>query len=155
MIQVLNDISGLPSGAMDEYPRGITDRPALLLVKLGNQIVDQAEDALAAMGLSGRQYMLLAVLSSDAPPSQLDLAGLCGLLPAQVVPVIDAMEREGLVTRQRSESDRRRSVVNLTDKGRERLQRADALGQSLVEQIDPDIREAVVSALSRSYNTSG
>ena len=155
MIQVMNDIPCLPSDTMAEFPRGITDRPALLLVKVGNQIVDQAEDALAAMGLSGRQYMLLAVLSSDAPPSQLDLAGLCGLLPAQVVPVIDAMEREGLVTRQRSETDRRRSVVNLTDKGRERLERADALGQSLVEQLDPDIRETVVDALSRSYNTSG
>ena len=47
------------------YPRGINERPALLLVKLGNQIVDRAEDALAAMGLSGRQYMLLAVLSAD------------------------------------------------------------------------------------------
>jgi DNA-binding MarR family transcriptional regulator len=140
---------------VNEFPQGIIDRPALLLVKVGSQIVDQAEDALAAMGLSGRQYMLLAVLSSDAPPSQLELAGLCGLLPAQVVPVIDAMERQGLVTRQRSETDRRRSVVNLTAKGRERLAQADALGQSLVEQLDPDIRETVVDALSRSYNTSG
>jgi DNA-binding MarR family transcriptional regulator len=139
---------------VSEFPRGITDRPALLMVKVGNQIVDQAEDALAAMGLSGRQYMLLAVLSSDAPPSQLDLAGLCGLLPAQVVPVIDAMERQGLVTRQRSETDRRRSVVNLTDKGRESLERADALGRSIVDGLDPDVRETVVDALSRSYNTS-
>ena len=106
------------------------------------------------MGLSGRQYMVLAVLSSDAPPSQLELAGLCGLLPAQIVPVIDEMERRGFVTRQRSETDRRRSMVNLTDQGRAILAEADALGQSLVDQLDPEIRETVVSALSRSYNTS-
>jgi DNA-binding MarR family transcriptional regulator len=136
-----------------EFPRGITDRPALLLVKLGNEIVQQAEDPLVAMGLSGRQYMVLAVLSSDAPPSQLDLAGLCGLLPAQVVPVLDDMERRGFVARQRSETDRRRSVVNLTDKGREILEQADALGRSLVEQLDPATRDVVVDALSRSYNT--
>ena len=150
----MNDFSCLSSHLVIEFPQGITDRPALLLAKVGNQIVDRAEDELAAMGLSGRQYMLLAVLSADAPPSQQELAGLCGLLPAQVVPVIDAMEGQGLVTRQRSETDRRRSVVNLTAKGRERLEQADALGDSLVEQIDPAIRDTVVGALSRSYNTS-
>jgi DNA-binding MarR family transcriptional regulator len=154
MIQGMNDFSCLSSDLVIEFPQGITDRPALLLVKVGNAIVTQSEDPLVAMGLSGRQYMVLAVLSSDAPPSQLELAGLCGLLPAQIVPVIDEMERRGFVTRQRSETDRRRSMVNLTDQGREILAQADALGQSLVEQLEPEIREAVVGALSRSYNTS-
>jgi DNA-binding MarR family transcriptional regulator len=154
MIQGVNDFSCLSSDLVIEFPQGITDRPALLLVKVGNAIVAQSEDPLVAMGLSGRQYMVLAVLSSDAPPSQLELAGLCGLLPAQIVPVIDEMERRGFVTRQRSETDRRRSMVNLTDLGREILAQADALGQSLVEQLDPEIRATVVGALSRSYNTS-
>jgi DNA-binding MarR family transcriptional regulator len=138
---------------MADFPQGILDRPALLMAKLGSAIVAEAEDPLVAMGLSGRQYMVLAVLSSDAPPSQLDLAGLCGLLPAQIVPVIDEMERRGLVTRQRSESDRRRSVVNLTSKGREALEQADALGRSIVEQLDPTATDVVVQSLSRSYNT--
>ena len=140
---------------MPDWPRGISDRPALLLVKLGNEIMERAEDPLAALGLSGRQYTVLAVLASDSPPSQLDLAGLCGLLPAQVVPVIDELEQRGLVARQRSETDRRRSVVTLTEPGREILEQADALGRTLVDAIDDETREAVVAALSRSYNTSG
>ncbi len=140
---------------MADLPRGINDRPALLMVKLGNLIVQRSEDPLAAMGLSGRQYMVLAVLSADAPPSQLELAGLCGLLPAQVVPVIDELERRGFVERQRSESDRRRSVVTLTATGAEILEQADALGRRLVEQLEPETRDMVVEALSRSYNTSG
>ncbi|WP_053225921.1 MarR family winged helix-turn-helix transcriptional regulator [Solirubrobacter soli] len=136
------------------FPRGITDRPALLLVKIGNQIVDRAEDALAGMGLSGRQYMLLAVLSSDDPPSQLELAGLCGLLPAQVVPVLDKLEERGLVERKRSETDRRRYVVTLTDAGRVALEEADALGRRLVDELDATSAEVVVQSLSRSYNTA-
>src|SRR4051794_41805359 len=97
MIQALNDISLWPilRGAMAELPRGITDRPTMVLVKLGNEIQARAEDPLAAFGLSGRQYLILAVLGADAPPSQLELAGLCGLLPAQVVPVLDELERRG------------------------------------------------------------
>jgi DNA-binding MarR family transcriptional regulator len=140
---------------MAELPQGINDRPALLMVKLGNLIMERAEDPLAAMQLSGRQYTVLAVLSSDAPPSQLDLAGLCGLLPAQIVPVIDELERRGFVARQRSETDRRRSVVSLTQEGTDILQQADELGRRLVDELEPETRDAVVEALSRSYNTPG
>jgi DNA-binding MarR family transcriptional regulator len=140
---------------MTSFPRGVIERPALLMVKLGNEIAARADDPLAAMGLSGRQYMVLAVLSPGAPPSQLELAGLCGLLPAQVVPVIDELERRGFVERQRSEADRRRSVVTLTAAGTEILEQADALGRELVAGLEPEAREIVVEALSRSYKTPG
>jgi DNA-binding MarR family transcriptional regulator len=125
-----------------------------LLVKLGTEIAARAEDPLAAIGLSGRQYMVLAVLSEDAPPSQQELAGLCGLLPAQIVPVIDELERRGLVARQRSEADRRRSVVTLTTAGTHAMVQADALGDRLVAGLDEEARQAAIEALSRSYNTA-
>src|SRR5262245_53260791 len=126
----------LSSESVPDFPRGLMERPALLIVNVGKQIVDRADDPLAAIGLSGRQYTLLAVLSTDAPASQLELAGLCGLLPAQVVPVIDELERRGLVERRRSETDRRRSVVSVTPAGQEILARADDLGRSLVDALD-------------------
>ena len=153
MIQGLNDISLSPilRGAMAELPRGITDRPALVLVKLGNEILARAEDPLAALGLSGRQYLILAVLGADAPPSQLELAGLCGLLPAQVVPVLDELERRGLVARQRSEADRRRSVVRLTSAGEESLAKADELARSIEDtlfgELDAGAREQLHGTL--------
>ena len=63
------------------------------------------------LGIDGRDYSLLAVLSNDAPGSQAELARLCSLLPAQLVPVLDAyasspialnavfpQHREGFVT---------------------------------------------------------
>ena len=149
----MNDSSEtLTCGGM--LPRGTLSRSALLLVKLGNEIAARAEDPLAAIGLSGRQYMVLAVLSEDAPPSQQELAGLCGLLPAQIVPVIDELERRGLVARQRSEADRRRSVVTLTTAGTHAMVQADALGDRLVADLDEEARQAAIEALSRSYNTA-
>ena len=129
---------------MDELPLGITERPALVLVKLGNEVLARAEDPLAALGLSSRQYLILAVLGTDAPRSQLDLAGLCGLLPAQVVPVLDELERRGLVARQRSEEDRR-SVLRLTPAGEEALAKGDELARSIEDalfgDLDPAARE--------------
>ena len=150
----MNDFFGtLP--CEDMLPRGTLSRSALLLVKLGNELMASAEDPLAAIGLSGRQYIVLAVLSEDAPPSQQELAGLCDLLPAQIVPVIDELERRGMVARQRSETDRRRSVVTLTKAGTRALQQADALGDRLVADLDDGVRHAAIEALSRSYNTPG
>src|SRR5689334_15003548 len=116
---------------MSEIPRGIEQRPALLLVKLGNEVASRAQDPLAGLGLSGRQYMVLAILSSDEPSSQLELARLCGLLPAQIVPVVDELERRGLVERQRDENDRRRSVVRPTELGTATLVEADNLAASI------------------------
>ena len=133
------------SSLESSLPRGFSERPALLLHKLGTQILMRAEDPLAGIGLSGRQYVLLAVLASDAPESQLELAELCGLLPAQVVPVLDEMESRGLVERTRSETDRRRSVVRVTASGRKLLAKADALGASIMDtlfaDVDPEARE--------------
>src|SRR3954454_5508727 len=130
---------------LGDLPRCYAVRPALLLHKLGNTVLERTDDPMAAIGLTPRQYSLLAVLDSDEPPSQLALAGLCGLLPAQVVPVLDELEGRSLVERTRSETDRRRSVVRLTDSGRELLQRGDALGSSIMDMLfgdlDPEARE--------------
>jgi DNA-binding MarR family transcriptional regulator len=116
-------------------PRGVADRPALLLHKLGNEVLRRAEGPLDEMGLTGREYMTLAVLDSDAPSSQAELAALCGLLPAQLVAVIDELERDGLAERRRDEVDRRRSVVRLTSKGRRLLARADALAARIEDEL--------------------
>jgi DNA-binding MarR family transcriptional regulator len=127
---------------MPEIPRGFAERPALLLVKLGNEVAGRAQDPLAGLGLSGRQYMVLAVLSSDEPSSQLELARLCGLLPAQIVPVVDELERRGLAERQRDEADRRRSVVRATPQGIELLARADELARSIEDALFGDLAPA-------------
>jgi DNA-binding MarR family transcriptional regulator len=121
--------------ARTRLPRGVADRPALLMHKLGNELLRRAERPLEEMGLNGREYLTLAVLDSDAPRSQAVLAGLCGLLPAQVVAVIDDLEREGLAERTRDEVDRRRSVVRITAKGRRLLARADALAGRIEDEL--------------------
>src|SRR3954465_15880935 len=138
---------------ISEPPGASPARPTLVLVKLGNEILERAEDPLAALGLSPRQYLLLAVLGTDAPPSQLELAGLCGLLPAQVVPVLDELERRGLVARQRSEEDRRRSVVRLTPDGEELLTKADELARSIEDAFFGDLDEGARAQLEDTLRT--
>src|SRR3954447_20347791 len=95
--------------------------------------------------------MVLAILCSDEPSSQLELAGLCGLLPAQIVPVVDELQRRGLVERQRDESDRRRSIVRPTRQGTELLARTDELAKSIEDAffgaLDPATREQFAASM--------
>jgi DNA-binding MarR family transcriptional regulator len=137
-----------------EIPVGISRRPALLLSKLGNEVLARAEDPLAALGISPRQYNLLAVLDTDMPESQLELAQLCGLAPAQVVPVLDELEKRGLVERRRSDADRRRSVVRATEAGRALLAQADALGESIMDVLFGHLEPAERARLDAALGTA-
>jgi DNA-binding MarR family transcriptional regulator len=103
------------------------DRLGLLLVRTGEHLVQQAHEALATIGLDPRDYVALALLSSDRPRSQSELAQLLGKAPAIVVDIVDTLESRGLAQRERDPSDRRRSVVGITKEGRAALVRADAL----------------------------
>jgi len=139
-------------------PLGVAERPALLIHKLGNEVMRRAERPLEEMGLTGRQYIALAVLQSDAPTSQAELARMLGLLPAQLVAVIDELERDGLAERRRDNVDRRRSVVRLTPKGRRLLARGDALGarieDELLGHLDPAQRARLHDVLRQALEPS-
>ena len=130
------------------------------MVKLGNEVAARAEDPLAGLGLSGRQYMALAMLGSDEPSSQLELARLCGLLPAQVVPVVDELERRGLVERQRDEArppplGRPRHAAGAASCWRGPTRSRESIEDALFGELDPAAREqfadAMRAALARAH----
>ena len=93
------------------------------------------EAALAELGIDGRDYTTLAVLATDQPDSQQELARLMGKAPPIIVAAVDELEKKGLVARRRDERDRRRSVVEMTDAGREMLARADVIADDLIADI--------------------
>jgi DNA-binding MarR family transcriptional regulator len=58
-----------------------------------------------------------------------------GKAPPIIVAAVDGLEAKGLVARRRSSRDRRRSVVEVTDAGREMLARADVIAESVIADI--------------------
>lgn len=69
-------------------------------------------------GLTGPQLTVIKILEQLG---DLSLSGLSARIKAQnstVTGIIDRMEREGLVRRERSEADRRIVLIRLSDKGR-------------------------------------
>ena len=74
---------------------------------------------LSEHGLTYPQYLVLLVLwEKDAQPVN-DIAKRLFLETNTVTPLLQRMEKEGLLTRKRGEKDARQMIVSLTRKGKE------------------------------------
>jgi DNA-binding MarR family transcriptional regulator len=92
---------------------------------------------IAALGISNAEWEVLRALVMEGRPYQLgpgELAKRLGLTPAAMTHRIDRMVTEGLVTRERDESNRVRVIVELTPDGRGRW--LDAMRMASVFEAD-------------------
>lgn len=71
-------------------------------------------------GLSPLQYGLLRTLSAE-PLTLSDLSRKFNLDPSTLVPTVNALEKRGLVKRERDPNDRRRMPLQLTELARDAL----------------------------------
>jgi DNA-binding MarR family transcriptional regulator len=69
-------------------------------------------------GLTIAQVRALFALDKNDAATAGEIAETARLSPASVTAMLDDLEREGIVTRVRSDADRRRVLVALTDDGR-------------------------------------
>lgn len=140
-------------------PHAAESRLPLLLAKVGGVLLDTADDLLAPAGIDARGYTLLAILASDDPGSQLELAQLMGKAPALIVTAVDELEARGLVERTRDPADRRRSRVMLTAQGKRTLGKADKLADEaaagLLSGLDADERAQLHDLLLRGLGVAG
>ena len=93
-----------------------------------SRLVTQAyHPYLAELGITYPQYLVLLVLwEQDAQPVN-DLARRLHLETNTVTPLLQRMEKEGLVVRRRGKEDGRQVIVSLTARSREMEDRAAAI----------------------------
>ena len=93
-----------------------------------SRLVTQAyHPFLEELGITYPQYLVLVVLwEQDAQPVN-DLARRLHLETNTVTPLLQRMEKEGLVTRKRGKEDGRQVIVSLTARSREMEDRAAAI----------------------------
>ncbi len=83
-------------------------------------------------GLTGPQLWAIKVIAEAQLINPSELARRMYLHPATVVGLIDRLVKRGLVTRDRSEEDRRVVEISLSDKGKELLFSAPEVPQGLL-----------------------
>lgn len=88
---------------------------AFLLHKAIIRDLDRRLEASGA-GISGPQYGVIRLLSEENATIS-ELSGRMLLAPATLVPIVDTLERKGLLQRSTDPNDRRRNPLLLTEKG--------------------------------------
>jgi DNA-binding MarR family transcriptional regulator len=96
----------------------------LLLPKAVAQIFEMQDRALAPLGLTARQGLILLSCDLEEAGTAAELASLYGLEASSITRLVDRLEKKRLIERTRSRSDRRKSILSLTPKGKAVLQRA-------------------------------
>jgi DNA-binding MarR family transcriptional regulator len=106
------------------------DATAFFFVQLGAHAADRFGERVASLQISPRQAGILRLIATTPACNQQDLARRLGVLPSQVVLLIDELSEKKLVKRQRSTEDRRVSFVSLTKKGQRLMEKLSALVQA-------------------------
>ena len=93
---------------------------------------------LSQLGITYPQYLVLLVLwEQDSQPVN-DIARKLYLETNTVTPLLQRMEKMGLVSRKKGERDRRQQVVSLTAKGKDLEQQAfELVPDGMTERLSP------------------
>ncbi len=116
-------------------------------LKLGNQVcfpiyaasrlITRAyQPLLDQLGLTYPQYLVLLVLWETDEVSVNDISENLILNTNTVTPLLKRMETQGLINRNRSNSDERRVIISLTKKGNDLKEQAATIPQQLLEKLD-------------------
>src|SRR3954451_12981406 len=132
------DTTTSASSILDEH----RSSPGLLLALLGHEAMRRLRAAHAAHHLKPRQFQILGLLHDHGGLAQRDLVQTTGVDPSILVTLLNPLEADGLVARERDPAARRRHLVTLTAAGERPLadasaaqkQTEDALFASLNDQ---------------------
>jgi DNA-binding MarR family transcriptional regulator len=127
--------------------------PGLLLALLGQEAMHRLRAAHTAHNLKPRQFQILGLLHDHGGLAQRELVQTMGVAPSILVTLLNPLEADGLVARERDPGDRRRHLVTLTPAGERHLSNAsraqkdteDALFASLDDDQRDDLRAVLVA----------
>ncbi len=104
-------------------------------------------------GRNGKQHILIELHAHDGQMTQRDLQEASCITSASLSEVIAKLEAEGLVTRERSETDRRQLTVTLTEEGsaraREVIRTRAEFERAAFDCLSPEETARLASTLDR------
>jgi MarR family transcriptional regulator, temperature-dependent positive regulator of motility len=120
-----------------------------LLGKVGAVARQRWTAALAQTRVSPNQFLVLMALAETGPVCQQFLAGLVGIDPRNIVPILDSLEARGLVSRETDPADRRRRLIELTSAGRRTVAELSELGEQAERELLASVPQGDRESLRR------
>jgi DNA-binding MarR family transcriptional regulator len=108
-----------------------------MVVRLGRRLIAMEQPILERHGVTMWAYVVLTALRDGPARAQAALAASIGADKTRLIPVLDDLQRRGLIEREPDPADRRARLLGLTEAG-ERVQRA----------VQAEIREEEAALLS-------
>jgi DNA-binding MarR family transcriptional regulator len=125
------------------HPARDEDTLLFALIELGAQLQQRIEDALEAVGLSLAKHGVLATLAEEGTSMPLgELAARQKCVRSNITQLVDRLETDGLVRRERDPDDRRSVRAALTAEG---VTRQEA-GREVVERARKAFLDSVPGA---------
>lgn len=123
------------------------------LMRAANQATTRIHGHLKDDNLTFSQFGVLEALYHLGPLSHSELGGKILKSNANLTTVVDSLEKKGLVVRDRSDTDRRRVTVHLTDSGRKLIARVFPRHAEVVTRelgfLGDDEKDALASILRK------
>jgi DNA-binding MarR family transcriptional regulator len=136
-----------PASILDEH----RSRPGLLLALLGQEAMRRLRAAHTAHNLKPRQFQILGLLHDHGGLAQRELMQEMNIDPSILVTLLNPLEADGLVSRERDPADRRRHLVTLTAAGERALVSASRAQKetenALFASLDDEQREQLGALL--------
>ncbi|GAA3090121.1 MarR family winged helix-turn-helix transcriptional regulator [Streptosporangium carneum] len=134
--------------------RQISSATGYMLLRLGDLARDRIESELRRWEISGKELRVLGYAHGQEL-SQRDLCELADTDRTTMVAVIDKLERLGYARRTRSDADRRKQLVVLTDQGRRVVEEALAhmteVEAGFLAPLEPAERRQLNDMIARLY----
>jgi DNA-binding MarR family transcriptional regulator len=116
------------------------------LFELALLLADGMERGLAERGLSRSRAELLWRLRARSPMTQRELSQALRCTPRNVTDLVDALEAAGLVARGPHPTDRRATLVSLTDRGKAAAARMQAEYRQFATRLFRDVPAAELAS---------
>src|SRR5215213_128276 len=150
----------VPQDTTASAPPGIARQwPTLLMIKLGRITAHRFTQALEPYGIRPRHVAALVELRDRGELPQQLLCGQLHLDPTNLVAILNELEERGYATRRRDPDDRRRHLVEVSQKGLavidEVSQVMDGVETDLLDGLEPGEREQLEGLLTSIWERSG
>jgi MarR family transcriptional regulator, transcriptional regulator for hemolysin len=122
---------------------------SLLIGRVAKELSRAFDDVLVAAGGSTPTWQVLRALSAGDHRTQADLAAAIGVRQPTLTHHLDALERAGLVTRERADANRRVQRVTVTESGAHLFLRLRRAAASFDGRLRAGLDDADVTELRR------
>lgn len=106
-----------------------------LLHRAGQHAEELFARATGDLGITARQFIVLAAIDGMDQPSQTALCDVSGIDRSTLADIVRRLELRGLIHRQRTKTDARMYAVNVTDEGRAILARAAPIAREVESEL--------------------